>query len=120
MERIFNVLLANENTEESNLISEKLTNDKLSCVVQMTTSGKEAIEFASKIDFDLVVLDLVLADEDGFEVIEFLKNQGSKAKIIVRPSGTEPVIRLYVESSDNNLNEFLIEKLEKIIKNASC
>ena len=83
MERIFNVLLANENTEESNLISEKLTNDKLSCVVQMTTSGKEAIEFASKIDFDLVVLDLVLADEDGFEVIEFLKNQGSKAKIIV-------------------------------------
>ena len=83
MERNFNVLLANENSEESDLISEKLTNDKPLCVIQKTSSGKEAIELASKTDFDLVILDLVLAEVDGFEVIESLKNQGSKAKIIV-------------------------------------
>lgn len=83
MEKIYNVLLANENNEESNLISEKLTNDKYECSVKITASGKEAIELIQNNNFDLVILDLVLAGEDGFEVIEALKTQGSNAKIIV-------------------------------------
>ena len=37
-------------------------------------------------------------------------------KIVVRPSGTEPVIRLYVESMYQDLNKKIIEKLEFLIK----
>ena len=70
MERCLILLIANDNTEESNLISEKLTNDKNLYAIDKTSSGKEAIDLILSKEYDLVVIDLVLTEIDGFEVIE--------------------------------------------------
>jgi phosphoglucosamine mutase len=59
----------------------------------------------------------------NFDTNIILKNKINKicaeyndAKIIVRPSGTEPVIRIYVESIDNKNNDKILQKIQDIIK----
>lgn len=46
-----------------------------------------------------------------------LKITTSGYSILIRPSNTEPIIRLYVETTGNDMNE-LTERYEKIIKDA--
>ncbi len=77
------ILIANENLEESKLISEKLTEEKTNINVQITTNGRDAVELIRSQTFDAVILDLVLAGVDGFEVIEEAKSKNFKTKIIV-------------------------------------
>ena len=83
MERCLNLLIANDNSDESDLISEKLTNDKFSYSIHKTSSGREAIELIKTNNYDIAIVDLVLSEIDGFEVIETLKNKNSKTKVIV-------------------------------------
>lgn len=83
MERCLNLLIANDNLDESQVISEKLTTDKNLCTVDKTSNGREAIELIKTKSYDIAIVDLVLAEIDGFEVIEAIKQTDSKTKIIV-------------------------------------
>lgn len=83
MEKSFNLLIANDNAEESQLISEKLTNDSESYIIENTRSGKDAVELVKSKEYDIVIVDLVLEGSDGFEVIEAIKHAEYKTKIIV-------------------------------------
>ncbi len=86
MEKEFSLLLANDNAEESNFISEKFTNDSAIKNFSIVSSGKDAEELILNNDYDLVILDLVLQEIDGFELIEKIKNKNPKTRIIVMSS----------------------------------
>lgn len=83
MENCLKLLLANENAEETKIISEKLTEENLFSQINVTTNGKEALDLVKAEDYDLVVLDLVLPNIDGFEIIEQAKNKNIRTKFIV-------------------------------------
>ncbi len=83
MENCLKLLLANENAEELNCISDRLTEDELFGEIDKTTDGEEALKLIAANEYDIVILDLVLPHADGFEVIEQAKNKNSKTKIIV-------------------------------------
>lgn len=51
--------------------------------------------------------------------INLISKKYSKTKIIVRPSGTEPVIRIYVEGISQSDNLEVLNLIENIIKNNS-
>lgn len=51
--------------------------------VTQAFNGEEAIKILSEKKFDLVLLDLLMPKVDGFAVLEELKKQGSKQKVIV-------------------------------------
>ena len=93
MEKCFKLLIANDNSEESNLISEKLTSDKNLYAVDVTSNGKEAIDLILSNEYDLVVVDLVLSEIDGFEVIEKIKETNLKTKMQI----------LFLNKQTNNL-----------------
>ena len=82
MERV-SILIANENIEEMNQISEKLTNEKFECTIKKISNGKEAFEMVSKESYDMLVVDLVLPEIDGFEIIEKARQVNEKIKIVV-------------------------------------
>ena len=86
MEKVFNLLLANDNTDESNLISDKFTNDECISKIDIISNGKDAASLIEQNDYDLVILDLVLQEIDGFELIETIKNKNPSTKIIVMSS----------------------------------
>src|SRR3546814_17233111 len=56
--------------------------------------GPKGLDLALGDYFDLVLLDIGLPVMDGFEVLDHMRNQGSKGTVIVRTaraSDTEPV-----------------------------
>jgi len=83
MENSKKILIANDNAEESKLISEKLTNEKNEFEIEIVSSGTKAIEKLESKNYDLLIVDLVLPEVDGFEVIERAKELSSETKIIV-------------------------------------
>ena len=83
MERNINVLIANENLDEQNEISQKLTNDKNVNIIDMVSSGNKAIELLNQNKYDILIVDLVLPEADGFEVIEKAKEINKNIKIVV-------------------------------------
>lgn len=83
MKEIKNILIANENADESQRIYEKLTSDENLFEIQMANDGKTAIEKLKENAFDLLIVDLVLPEIDGFEVIEVSKELNKNMKVIV-------------------------------------
>ena len=83
MENSKKILIANDNAEESKLISEKLTNEKNEFEIDVVSSGKTAIEKLENNKYDLLIVDLVLPEVDGFEVIERVREVSSETKVIV-------------------------------------
>lgn len=83
MERSLNLLIANDNHEESNSISEKLTKENNLYSVDIADSGDAAIELIKSKEYSVAIIDLVLSKVDGFEVMEKIKSTYPKTKIIV-------------------------------------
>jgi DNA-binding response OmpR family regulator len=64
---------------------------------QVTADGRVGLDHALSGEFDLMVLDIGLPGMDGFEVLDQLRNQGSKLPVIVltaRDSVTDTVSAL--------------------------
>ena len=40
-----------------------------------------------------------------------------KGRVIIRKSGTEPIIRMMVESEDKNLNQNILSNIESSLEN---
>jgi diguanylate cyclase (GGDEF)-like protein/PAS domain S-box-containing protein len=59
------------------------------CQLVTAASGAEAIEHLSKLQFDLVLLDLRLPDFGGHEIMDFINAKGIDAKVIVLSGDTE-------------------------------
>ena len=83
MESSKKILIANENVDENKLICQKLTDEKYLFEIQTALSGKQAIDLIEKEHFDLLVIDLVLPEIDGFEVMERAKEIDKNIQIIV-------------------------------------
>lgn len=77
------ILIANENAIEAQKICEKLTNEENLFEIQMANSGKVAAEKLKQENFDLLIVDLVLPEIDGFEVIEIAKQVNKNTNVIV-------------------------------------
>jgi two-component system response regulator (stage 0 sporulation protein A) len=83
MENNFNLLIANEDAEEIKSLSEKLTNDERISNIDIATNGKDAYQSIMSKNYDLIVLDLILPEIDGFEIIEQAKVNSPNTKFIV-------------------------------------
>ena len=86
MERNIKLLIANEDSEETSIISQKLTEDNNLCKIDTATSGSDALELIEKNSYDLVITDIVLPEVDGFEIIEKVKSINRETKIIILTS----------------------------------
>ena len=94
----FNLLIANEDAEEIKSLSERLTNDERISNIDIATNGKDALDSIKNKNYDLIVLDLVLPEIDGFELIEQAKNKSNDTKIIVISSLSNDVFIKKVSS----------------------
>lgn len=83
MESCKKILIANENPEESQGILEKLTTDKNLFDVKIANNGNKALELLKNEVFDLLIVDIVLPEIDGFEVMETAREINKDMKIIV-------------------------------------
>ena len=92
-------------------------------LAQSAFNGLEAIDALKKSNFDLVLLDLVMPQEDGFSVLENIQKLKLKTSVIVSSnlSQTEDLAKAkelgavdYFVKSDTTLSE-IIEKIKKFL-----
>ena len=88
--------------------------------IHTSNSGKEAIEQLSRGNFDLIILDIVMPEVDGFKVMEHIKDSGLNTLVIVMTGNAS--IESAVEALRKGAYDYLRkpfehEKLLKTIKN---
>jgi phosphoglucosamine mutase len=57
---------------------------------------------------------IILSDKFWSKVTKIEKTLGDKGRVLIRPSGTEPLIRLMVESNDPSISEDFCNSLAKL------
>jgi CheY-like chemotaxis protein len=73
------VLLVEDETLTRNLLGSLL--EELGAVVELATNGTEAIEALQAKTYDLVVLDILLPEMDGLEVLAWMKERGNETPV---------------------------------------
>lgn len=67
------ILLVEDNGHNSRLIDQILMDMDIGIELSIAESGKEAIQLANEIDFDLVIMDISLPDMNGIDVTNKIK-----------------------------------------------
>ena len=85
------VLVVDDNEGLVGLIKEYYSSSEKVEVVGCASNGEEAIKILreGKIDFDLILLDLVMPVKDGIAVLDYMKHNNIKKKVIVMTSYNE-------------------------------
>jgi CheY-like chemotaxis protein len=81
MEEKKKILIADDNKAISGILSLKLESDGFE--VKTVSNGKDALDLLEKERFDLLLLDLIMPEMNGFGVLENLKMKGLNMPIIV-------------------------------------
>ena len=82
------VLLIEDDTSASKSIGACLLAEGY--VWDTTESGEDGIELARLYDYDIIVLDLMLADMDGFQVLRRLRSSEVNTPVLVTSLANEP------------------------------
>lgn len=85
MRDAINIVMADENQETINEFLQNLPKEKFN-VIGTVTDGASLLELVKANRPDVVVMDLVLPQLDGFAVMEKLKNDGIDTNIIIHTS----------------------------------
>ncbi len=75
------VLIIEDEGTMSRVLSLKL--EKQGYEVDIANDGKEGIEHVSKNKYNCIVLDLMMPNVDGFEVLKTIRSKDKKIKVIV-------------------------------------
>jgi class 3 adenylate cyclase len=101
------VLVVDDNASNRDLLFRRLTRD--GHVVTRAASGRRALEILAVEEFDLVLLDLMMPDLNGFEVLERLKaDERLHALPVIMVSGlkeTDSVIRCIEAGAEDYLTK---------------
>ena len=86
------VLVVDDNAGLVDLIKEYFSSSEKVEIVGSAKDGDEAIKLINdkKIDFDLMLLDLIMPGKDGMAVLDYMKQNKINKKVIVMTSYNEP------------------------------
>jgi len=106
------VLVVDDEENISFLVSSALRLD--GCEVRTAASGREAVTEAERFAPDAIVLDVMLPDFDGFEVLRRVRNAGCAAPVLfltARDSTDDKVLGLTAGGDDYIVKPFVLEEL---------
>lgn len=86
------VLVVDDNAVAVNLIMKYFNECKDIEIIGVANDGNKAIEYVKKENFDVMLLDLVMPNKDGFGVLEYLKDNKIQKQVIVTSSYNEEEI----------------------------
>jgi len=75
------ILIVDDETDITGPLSEQLTLDGYD--VTTANAGKKAIELIASHKYNIVILDLVLPEIDGFEILKLIKKNHPSTKVII-------------------------------------
>lgn len=122
MDKKIKILIADDNKAISTTLDLKLQAGGYE--TKVVDNGKQAVEALEKEKFDLMLLDLIMPELDGFGVLKALQEKGIKLPIVVDSDLSQPedvnkvkelgAIDFFIKS-DMSVAE-MVEKIKSYIK----
>lgn len=106
------VLVVDDEENISFLVASALKLD--GCELRTAATGREAVDIAAKFAPDAIVLDVMLPDFDGFEVLRRIRNAGCEAPVLfltARDETDDKVRGLMAGGDDYIVKPFVLEEL---------
>jgi len=106
------VLVVDDEENISFLVASALKLD--GCELRTAATGREAVEAVEKFAPDAIVLDVMLPDFDGFEVLRRIRNAGCEAPVLfltARDETDDKVRGLMAGGDDYIVKPFVLEEL---------
>ncbi len=106
------VLLVEDDERVASFIKKGLTESL--CQVRLVSTGNAAISEASQNEFDIIILDIMLPEMDGFEVCQLLRRRNNTTPIIILSALDTPeekVKGLQYGADDYLTKPFIFEEL---------
>ncbi len=106
------VLVVDDEENISFLVASALKLD--GCELRSAATGREAVDAAEKFSPDAIVLDVMLPDFDGFEVLRRIRNAGCLAPVLfltARDDTDDKVRGLMAGGDDYIVKPFVLEEL---------
>jgi len=106
------VLVVDDEENISFLVASALKLD--GCEVRVASTGRDAVDAAEKFSPDAIVLDVMLPDFDGFEVLRRVRNAGCSAPVLfltARDDTDDKVRGLKSGGDDYIVKPFVLEEL---------
>lgn len=106
------VLVVDDEENISFLVASALKLD--GCEVRVAATGRDAVDAVEKFAPDAIVLDVMLPDFDGFEVLRRIRNSGSEAPVLfltARDDTDDKVRGLMAGGDDYIVKPFVLEEL---------
>jgi DNA-binding response OmpR family regulator len=107
---VLNILIVEDEQAIANLIYISLSDEGYHCVCAF--DGKEGADFLEKETFDLILLDIMLPEIDGYELLEYIKPIGTPVIFITAKSAVQDRIKgLKLGADDYLIKPFQIGEL---------
>jgi DNA-binding response OmpR family regulator len=106
------VLIIEDQPNVSNYVKRAL--EEQGYAVDLARTGREALDWAEVVEFDLIVLDIMLPEMDGITVCRRLRSQGNQAAILMltaRDTVDDRVTGLDAGADDYLVKPFEIKEL---------
>jgi len=108
-----NILLVEDHVELGTLLQRRLT--KAGHRIEWVTKGAQAIRYAVNGQWDVILLDIMLPDKSGFDVLNTLRQQGLTTPVLALTARTEiddKVSMLDLGADDYMVKPFDFRELE--------
>jgi CheY-like chemotaxis protein len=79
VEQGYSVLIVDDSEMNRDTLARRLRQQ--GCSITMAEDGKEALQILSKQDFDLVLLDIMMPEVDGYQVLSEIKSSARRCNI---------------------------------------
>jgi len=102
---VTNILLVDDETLITDSLSYSLQREGFT--VKAVTHGKQALEAIDEFHPDLIVLDLMLPDQDGFRVLRTMKQRGLDMPVLILTARGEEADR--VRGLENGADDYVVK-----------
>jgi len=107
---MLNILIVEDEQAISNLIYVNLSEEGYHCICAY--DGKQAADFIEKENYDLILLDIMLPEIDGYELLEYIKPYGTPVIFITAKGAVNDRIKgLKLGADDYLVKPFQIGEL---------
>ena len=107
MEKSAKILICGENAEERRRLSDALVKilQKNNYAVDAVYDGEEAISFLDAVEYDAVLLDIMMPKKDGIAVLRYLREKGNSVPVIMLTAKSE--VEDKVQGLDAGANDYI-------------
>ncbi len=107
------ILFAEDEMDLNHIVTKSLEEEKYS--VDSCTDGQEAIDCFSAAEYDVVILDVMMPQKDGYEVLKEIRSQNSRVPVLFLTA--KDAIEERVRGLDAGANDYLVKpfSLEELL-----